>query len=182
MKKIILFKVLILIGFLFTNISYAQDSDGDGIVDSVDLDDDNDGIIDTYECSSAIQFGDPSLLTAQDLADVKIGEKVIFSNALLFQNQYYDLVVTITSKQGDFVINCSISSSTYNLEGIKVDSFDASQNEYFTYSFDLVHAGTATPANPMRDNHHVALSDTLFCASILHTTSPVFFTSWNISF
>ena len=149
MKKIILFKVLILIGFLFTNISYAQDSDGDGIEDSVDLDDDNDGIIDTYECSSAIQFGDPSLLTAQDLADVKIGEKVIFSNALLFQNQYYDLVVTITSKQGDFVINCSISSSTYNLEGIKVDSFDASQNEYFTYSFDLVHAGTATPANPI---------------------------------
>lgn len=149
MKKIILFKVLLLSGFLFTNISYAQDSDGDGIVDSVDLDDDNDGIIDTYECSSAIQFGDPSLLTAQDLADVKIGEKVIFSNALLFQNQYYDLVVTITSKQGDFVINCSISSSTYNLEGIKVDSFDASQNEYFTYSFDLVHAGTATPANPI---------------------------------
>ena len=149
MKKIILFKVLILSGFLFTNISYAQDSDGDGIVDSVDLDDDNDGIIDTYECSSAIQFGDPSLLTAQDLADVKIGEKVIFSNALLFQNQYYDLVVTITSKQGDFVINCSISSSTYNLEGIKVDSFDASQNEYFTYSFDLVHAGTATTANPI---------------------------------
>ena len=149
MKKIILFKVLILSGFLFTNISYAQDSDGDGILDSVDLDDDNDGIIDTYECSSAIQFGDPSLLTAQDLADVKIGEKVIFSNALLFQNQYYDLVVTITSKQGDFVINCSISSSTYNLEGIKVDSFDASQNEYFTYSFDLVHAGTATTANPI---------------------------------
>ncbi len=149
MKKIILFKVLILSGFLFTNISYAQDSDGDGIVDSVDLDDDNDGIIDTYECSSAIQFGEPSLLTAQDLADVKVGEKVIFSNALLFQNQYYDLVVTITSKQGDFVINCSISSSTYNLEGIKVDSFDASQNEYFTYSFDLVHAGTATSANPI---------------------------------
>ena len=149
MKKIILFKVLLLSGFLFTNISYAQDSDGDGIVDSVDLDDDNDGIIDTYECSSAIQFGDPSLLTAQDLADVKVGEKVIFSNALLFQNQYYDLVVTITSKQGDFVINCSISSSTYNLEGIKVDSFDASQNEYFTYSFDLVHAGTATTANPI---------------------------------
>ncbi len=149
MKKIILFKVLLLSGFLFTNISYAQDSDGDGIVDSVDLDDDNDGIIDTYECSSAIQFGEPSLLTAQDLADVKVGEKVIFSNALLFQNQYYDLVVTITSKQGDFVINCSISSSTYNLEGIKVDSFDASQNEYFTYSFDLVHAGTATTANPI---------------------------------
>ena len=149
MKKIILFKVLLLSGFLFTNISYAQDSDGDGILDSVDLDDDNDGIIDTYECSSAIQFGDPSLLTAQDLADVKVGEKVIFSNALLFQNQYYDLVVTITSKQGDFVINCSISSSTYNLEGIKVDSFDASQNEYFTYSFDLVHAGTATTANPI---------------------------------
>ncbi|MDA9069787.1 hypothetical protein N9B67_01760 [Algibacter sp.] len=149
MKTSLLFKTLFLIVFLSGNMTYSQDSDGDGILDSVDLDDDNDGIIDTYECSSAIQFGEPSLLTAQDLADVKVGEKVIFSNALLFQNQDYDLVVTVTSKQGDFSIDCSISSSTYNLEGIKADSFDASQNEYFTYSFDLVYAGTATSANPI---------------------------------
>ncbi len=60
--------------FVF-NISFAQDTDGDGIPDSVDIDDDNDGIIDTYECSAAIQFDYPSALTADDLDDVQAGEK-----------------------------------------------------------------------------------------------------------
>ncbi|MEG2335534.1 hypothetical protein [Chryseobacterium sp.] len=35
-----------------TNNLYAQDSDGDGIANNVDLDDDNDGIVNTVECPS----------------------------------------------------------------------------------------------------------------------------------
>ncbi len=38
---------LTLILYAFTTPIYAQDSDGDGINDNVDLDDDNDGILDT---------------------------------------------------------------------------------------------------------------------------------------
>ncbi|MGC6431798.1 MAG: LamG-like jellyroll fold domain-containing protein [Jejuia sp.] len=34
----------------FSNMLYAQDTDGDGYADSVDLDDDNDGILDFDEC------------------------------------------------------------------------------------------------------------------------------------
>lgn len=122
------------------------DSDGDGVSDICDLDDDNDGMIDTYECSAVIKFDEPSTLTAPDLTNVQPGEKVVFSNALLYQNQYYDIVVTILAKQGDFVIDCSLNSG---YPGVKVDSFDASANEYFTYSFDLVIAGSATFANPI---------------------------------
>jgi len=49
MKSTLLFKTLFLIVFLSGNMTYSQDSDGDGILDSVDLDDDNDGILDTVE-------------------------------------------------------------------------------------------------------------------------------------
>jgi len=40
--------------YLDGNASACQDSDGDGIPDSTDLDDDNDGIFDTVECGGAI--------------------------------------------------------------------------------------------------------------------------------
>ena len=141
MKKIILFKVLLLFVLLFSNTTYAQDSDGDGIPDSIDLDDDNDGIIDTYECSAAIQFNNASLLTATDLSDVKAGEKVVYSNALLYQNQYYDIVLTIISISGSFIVGCN--------NELRVSTFDASSDDYVTYSFDLVVAGSATPGNPV---------------------------------
>ncbi|WP_341216683.1 LamG-like jellyroll fold domain-containing protein [uncultured Wocania sp.] len=140
MKNFILFKVLVVF-VLFSYTTYAQDSDGDGVPDSVDIDDDNDGIIDTYECSATIQFNNASLLTATDLDDVKAGEKVIYSNALLYQNQYYDIVLTIITINGSFTVDCN--------NELRVDGFDSSTDEYITYSFDLVEAGTATPSNPI---------------------------------
>ncbi len=117
------------------------DSDGDGVSDSCDLDDDNDGIIDTYECSSSIQFNSPSLLTATNLSDVKAGEKVVYSNALFFQNKYYDIVLTIISINGSFTVDCN--------NELRVSSFNSSNDEYVAYSFDLVEAGSATPSNPI---------------------------------
>ncbi len=47
--------IFILIFGLFllsTNYTYSQDTDGDGIANSVDIDDDNDGILDINECQS----------------------------------------------------------------------------------------------------------------------------------
>lgn len=140
MKKIILLQTALLWGLLFSNPIYSQDFDGDGILDSVDLDDDNDGIIDTYECSAVIQFNNAAPLTASSLNDVQPGEKVIYSNAILYQNVYYDIVLTILTKNGTFTIDCN--------NEIRIDSFDASKDEYLTYSFDLVEAGSATVGNP----------------------------------
>ncbi|MEC3906482.1 LamG-like jellyroll fold domain-containing protein [Tamlana sp. 2201CG12-4] len=141
MKKSLLFKTLFLAVFLLSNMTYAQDSDGDGVPDSTDIDDDNDGIIDSYECSAAINFNNASLLTATDLSDVGEGEKVIYSNALLYQNEYYDIVLTIISINGSYTVDCN--------NELRVSTFNSSNDDYVTYSFDLVEAGSATPANPV---------------------------------
>ncbi len=139
MKTKLLFSLFMAL-FVF-NFSFAQDTDGDGIPDSTDIDDDNDGIIDTYECSASIQFNNASLLTATDLDDVKAGEKVMYSNALFFQNQYYDIVLTVLTINGSYTVNCN--------NELRVSTFDSSSDDYVTYSFDLVEAGSATPANPI---------------------------------
>ena len=141
MKKIILFKVLILFVLLFTNTMYAQDSDGDGVPDSVDIDDDNDGIIDSYECSASINFDTGTALTAADITDVQAGEKVLYSNALLYQNQYYDIVLTVLNKSGSFTLDCA--------SRLDVSSFNSSNDDYVAYSFDLVEAGSATSGDPI---------------------------------
>jgi hypothetical protein len=141
MARNIFFKLLCLFILLQVNYVYTQDSDGDGILDSIDIDDDNDGIIDTYECSAAIQFNNASALTATDLSNVKAGEKVVYSNALLYQNQFYDIVLTIISINGSYTVDCN--------NELRVSTFNSSLDDYVTYSFDLVEAGSATPADPI---------------------------------
>ncbi|MDD7884688.1 LamG-like jellyroll fold domain-containing protein [Flavivirga sp. 57AJ16] len=126
---------------LSSSVSSSQDTDGDGIPDSVDIDDDNDGIIDSYECSAAIQFNNASLLTATDLSDVKAGEKVVYSNALYFQNQYYDIVLTVIAINGSYTVDCN--------NELRISTFNSSSDDYVTYSFDLVEAGTATSGDPI---------------------------------
>jgi hypothetical protein len=114
--------------------------DTDGISDVCDQDDDNDGIIDTYECSAAIQFNSPSLLTATTLNDVKVGEKVLYQNALFFQNRYYDIVLTVTAINGSFTVSCN---AELNMSGTTPIS-----DSYVTYALDLVDSGSATPSHP----------------------------------
>ncbi|MBW8522891.1 DUF11 domain-containing protein [Chryseobacterium chendengshani] len=48
--------------FLFFSFSvvYAQDTDGDGTANSIDLDDDNDGILDAIECTASNTVTNPS--------------------------------------------------------------------------------------------------------------------------
>ena len=51
-------KNLIFISFLilFVSKSFSQDFDGDGIQDSIDVDDDNDGVPDMQECQTSVFF------------------------------------------------------------------------------------------------------------------------------
>ncbi|MFS4484255.1 LamG-like jellyroll fold domain-containing protein, partial [Hyunsoonleella sp. 2307UL5-6] len=116
------------------------DYDNDGVSDICDLDDDNDGIIDTFECSATISFDAPSLLTASDLDNVQIGEKVLYSNALFFQGQYYDFVLTVLNKVGSFDVQCN--------GNINMSNTQPTSDSHVTYSLDLVVSGTATPSNP----------------------------------
>ncbi|MCF7566944.1 T9SS type A sorting domain-containing protein [Sabulilitoribacter arenilitoris] len=50
MKKRLFYKTLFVAVLFSANAIMAQDTDGDGIQDSVDVDDDNDGILDAVEC------------------------------------------------------------------------------------------------------------------------------------
>ncbi len=116
------------------------DHDHDGVLDDSDQDNDNDGIIDSFECSVSIQFDSPSLLTATDLDDIQVGEKVVYSNALLFQNQYYDIILTLTGISGTVTVDVNTE--------LEVIGFNPNVDEYVTYSFDLVESGSATIGNP----------------------------------
>ena len=124
-----------------SNVSRTSgDVDNDGVLDAIDQDNDNDGIIDSYECSVSIQFDSPSLLTATDLDDLQVGEKVVYSNALLYQNQYYDIVLTLTGVSGTVTVDVNTE--------LEVIGFNPNVDEYVTYSFDLVESGSATIGNP----------------------------------
>ncbi len=58
-----LYLFLLLLGcFLTSTNAYSQDSDNDGIIDTVDLDDDNDGIPDIIECPTGITYGSELVL------------------------------------------------------------------------------------------------------------------------
>ncbi len=60
---------------LTSTISYAQDTDGDGIADSVDIDDDNDGILDTIEelvCGSSASLPFTSLGQARNVTSAGV--------------------------------------------------------------------------------------------------------------
>lgn len=125
-----------------SNSSINADTDGDGVDDSVDLDADNDGILDSYECLVAIQFNTPSLLTATDLSNLQVGEKVLYHDALLYQGTYYDIILTLTSVQGtDLTVDVNTE--------LEVINFKPNQNQYVTYTFDLVESGSASASNPV---------------------------------
>ncbi len=96
--------------------------------------------MDSFECSVALKFDSPSLLTATDLSDIKTNEKVVYSDALNFQGQLYDIVFTLTSISGTVVANVN--------QELSVSNFDPATDEYVTFSFDLVESGSATPGNP----------------------------------
>ena len=70
-----------MLSFFFANTSYSQDFDGDGISDSVDLDDDNDGILDEQE-NNILSYGGFEYVSVPNNGNNQAGQGVNSSSIL----------------------------------------------------------------------------------------------------
>ena len=149
MSKTIVF--LMLFGFFVTAHSYAQgtpdDIDGDGIPNTIDLDDDNDGVLDTVE--SVISYIQLNGFTAYSPASIPstglvTGDRLIKVNALTYLNDSYDAVLEFTDVH-------AVSGRVRLIGGgdIALQNIYANENPYFAYTIKFLPTGTATPTGPL---------------------------------
>ena len=79
-------------------ITVCPDTDGDGVVDAVDLDDDNDGILDSVECIKTSSSGDGQVnYKVWNLAEITASGDAFYSSTTLHRNN-----PTAAIKYGDF--------------------------------------------------------------------------------
>ena len=146
-----------------TEVAYReeQDTDGDGIVDSIDIDDDNDGILDVNEYGTQndpAATGSPSVLiyhpevgelanivtptsvTVNDNTDV--GANAIYHNALEFKGVLYDVKFSVV---GQPVVSQQYDFNTTNKIALNMPDFPG-VGELFDFQVDIFEAGTTTPA------------------------------------
>ena len=76
-----LYRALFCAVLFFANTSYSQDFDGDGISDSVDLDDDNDGILDEQE-NNILSYGGFEYVSVPNNGNNQAGQGVNSSSIL----------------------------------------------------------------------------------------------------
>ncbi|WNM18428.1 T9SS type B sorting domain-containing protein [Flavobacterium capsici] len=147
MSKAIVF-LMLLGSFLTANAQGTPDDiDGDGVPNSIDLDDDNDGILDTVEnVINYIQLNGftayyPAVIPSSGLVT---GNRLIKVNALTYLGSSYDAVLEFTDVQP--------GSGRVRLIGggdIALQDIYAYQNPYFAYTIKFVPTGTATPTGPI---------------------------------
>lgn len=152
-KKLSLFSVsktilfLMLFGFFVTanaQTGTPDDIDGDGIPNSIDLDDDNDGILDTVESViSYIQLNgfhafNPPTIPSSGLVT---GNRLIKVNALTYLNASYDAILEFTDVHPGSTGYVKLLSSG----DIALENIYANENPYFAYTIKFVPTGTATP-------------------------------------
>ncbi len=129
------------------NAPSGPDKDMDGISDGADRDDDNDGISDELECNQAFDLSNRSMLVGADPADLQIGDKVLYDNAITVGGIVYDLVGELTDASfSDPMGAVSIVGSG--------DPFDLifpkpQTDDYATMKLSLVVNGSATAVTPM---------------------------------
>ncbi|CAA6822264.1 MAG: internalin, putative [uncultured Sulfurovum sp.] len=109
------------------NITITSDTDGDGVIDAIDLDDDNDGILDTEECNSVFPNWDNSTQTPTMIRGTLNGT---------------DITVTTTSPHA---LPLQIKSDEFNIVG------DAGLNSFATgfstsERIEIVHSGQSSGA------------------------------------
>ncbi|MFY0713449.1 hypothetical protein J1D01_07210 [Seonamhaeicola sp. NFXS20] len=138
MKKSLKFNILFLIVCFGINTFSALGFRNTHFLDSLKIN--KEKSTKTHKHSTALNFKNAIALTAINLEDVKAGEKVLYSKAIQYQNNYYDLVLTILNINGTYTVDCT--------NELRVSSFNSSNDDYVTYSFDLVETGSVTPKTP----------------------------------
>jgi gliding motility-associated-like protein len=124
-----------------------QDIDGDGIPNTIDLDDDNDGVLDsvesviTYNQLSGFRAFLPATIPTTGLV---AGDRIIKRAALTYLNASYDAIIEFTS-----VVAGSGRVRLTGAGNIALQNIFANQNPYFTYKLMFMPAGTATPTGPL---------------------------------
>lgn len=158
MTKAIVF--LMLFGFFVTANAQGtpDDIDGDGVPNSIDLDDDNDGILDTVEnVISYIQLNGFTAFRPASIPTTGLvtGDRLIKRNALVYLNNSYDAVLEFTTVY--------VPSGRVRLIGggnIALQNIYANQNPYFSYKITFMPAGVATPTGTLTPSiiNNVAIS------------------------
>lgn len=126
------------------NCADPNDTDGDGIVNDLDIDDDNDGIPDEIESPATISFGGTkTMLVGSDTLNLTVGHKVLYANAIRdCDDIFYDIVITVTA----------ISSGSTQVQatnrGMWIANGVPSSNTYFTFTINVVESGSATVGFP----------------------------------
>lgn len=121
----------------------VADTDGDGIIDDIDIDDDNDGILDVDESPATISFsGTRTLLIGNDFNDMQVGDEVLYANAIRdCDDIFYDITITInTISPGVLVYATGL--------GMEIDDASAAADDHFTFTMRVLESGSATVANP----------------------------------
>jgi len=138
-----------------------SDIDGDGIPNSIDLDDDNDGILDTVESVvTNIQLNGFRAFSPASIPSTGLvtGNRLIKRNVLTYLGNSYDVILEFTDVQP--------GSGWVNINGagdVALRKIYPNQNPYFSYTIKFLPTGTATPTGPLNpstiNNVAVILAD-----------------------
>lgn len=122
---------------------FGLDTDGDGIVDDVDLDDDNDGLPDIVESPATIDFSNnKTSLVGSDLTDMEVNDVALYEDAVRDCNDIlYDITITINSISPGVTVEAGV-------QGMEIDNAGADDDDYFTFTLSVVESGSATVLNP----------------------------------
>ncbi len=150
------FIILLLVPLLsLTSVAYAQDTDGDTVLDAVDLDDDNDGITDLLEghstANTIVLDTTPTLLSGTGtIGDAAVGDFIFYDNAVTDGVTTFDVVVEVIAIQRDLATEILDFSTTrfFEIGSLTGEKFDAAQDEHVVIRLYIVQDGSATIGNP----------------------------------
>nr|WP_321232605.1 LamG-like jellyroll fold domain-containing protein [uncultured Psychroserpens sp.] len=157
MKQKLLHTVLILLLLSIPQYIYAQDTDGDTIIDSIDEDDDNDGILDIIEQGNSIiaanECGNEDDFDFTAAATEHSGDGLLYTRlegeVFRFPNvgPGIDALFTINDLVNATcpLLDDNSSQLNYLKPGVRSGSLTAGQEGYAEFNVQFVSSGTTTP-------------------------------------